>query len=303
MVLDVFSILFMKLKMSLFNLNYIYIIYIFGVAPIIFLLLSHHEKSFTFLKISVLSAGFVAAVSNTIRIFSAAPIILFYSVYCIGNPEYKISQKLLLTFLFLGGYSIPYFHYQSYPNRVKVFLQELQPEGSINTQKYGFLHNIYTGLGFLNNDQDISLLDQCAFDRVLKINPKAKTASFLYEKTIKNEIFRLCKEKRYFIATTIFAKLGVILYYFLIYFGLLGILTSWLYPKPWYLECAFWGALGISALPGVLILPSTDYLIWFISITILYSFYSLLWAFSRGLKKESINWLIKKYKRTFYASM
>ncbi|MFT6765290.1 MAG: hypothetical protein ACJAZS_000165 [Alteromonas naphthalenivorans] len=286
----------LRLWMPFIYLNHPYIAYGLGVAPIAILLCADFRSSKILFWISSLSGGIIASITNTIRMFSALPMFVFYIIYILFSYRQSVRQKSIFIFLFLIGYSIPYFHYMYHMNKRDTFLVAhgiAIPERTTHV----FWHNIYTGLGFLSNQESIAWQDKCAGDRALIINPKARYPSVLYEKTIRNEIFRLCREKRYFIATTIFAKLGVILYFFLIYFGGLGILVSWFYPKPWYLELALWAALGISALPGILTLPTTPYLIGFITVTIIYTMYSLIIALNRGILKDFKKYYVTKIRR------
>ena len=188
----------------------------------------------------------------------------------------------MLCFFFIIGYLLPVYHFNYEIQRRNVFLK--QNNISLpNRESHVFWHNIYTGFGFLQNEYGIEWKDECAIKAALAVNPQAEYPYKLYEQTIKNLLFKLCKEKRYFVLTTIFAKLGVVFYYFLIYFGWLAVLVSWFFPKPWYIELAFWSAMGVAALPGIMTIPVTAYLIGFITCTVLYGIYSILYAFNRGL--------------------
>lgn len=275
----------LRLLMPLIYLNHPYIAYVLGVSPIALVLLADSCDSNSLFMMSALVGGIIASIADNVRMLSALPLLIFYGVYLLLSHKQSLKQKIIFITLFLVAYSIPYFHYKYCLKNRDVFLIQqgvVPPERA----KHVFWHNIYTGLGFLHNKENIIWNDTCAANKALKINSKAIYPSSLYEKTIRNEIFRLCKEKRYFVATTVFSKLGVILYFFLLYFGYIGLLCSYFYPKSWFIELAFWAALGVSALPGVLTLPVTAYLIGFITVTIIYTLYSLLYALKRGVLKD-----------------
>ena len=258
-----------RLSMPLMDLNHPYIAYfsVFLLIPSV-LLFEGDKPSFWFYGVSFL-AGLYCSGLDLMRSFASLPVIVFLFVYVVFRQHAIVKQKALLIGLFCVGYLVPVTYFSHLVKIRNNFLinQNLSiPE----RDNHVFWHNIYTGLGYLNNSEGITWSDSCAGEAALKINPEAKYPSKLYEQTIRDEIFRLCKEKRYFMATTLFAKLGVIFYYFLIYFGWIGLLCSYFYPKPWHIELAFWAALGVSALPGILTIPVTAYLIGFITCTIVY---------------------------------
>jgi hypothetical protein len=273
----------LRLKMPLMFLNHTYIAYFasFLLIPLFLVFETRRHSIFIFYFVSLI-AGFLCSFFNSIRLLSALPVIVFLVCYVLLHQQWKWIRKISFCLLFLIGYSIPS-QYLSYHIKARnVFLKEHNISPPVREQ-HVFWHNIYTGLGFLDNNEGIMWADDCGADRARAINPKAIYPSELYEQTIKNEIFRLCKEKRYFVVTTIFAKLGVILYFFLIYFGWIGVIASWFYFKPWYIELAFLLAFIVSALPGVLTLPVVGYLVGFITCTILYAVYSMLWALNKGV--------------------
>lgn len=273
-----------RLSMPLLELNHVYIAYFISFIPMVCLLLidqKHSKKSFLVLGFI---GGIISSFSNNIRILSALPSMIFCAIYLVFNNSWSKSIRLSVFFFFCLGYSLPLLHFNYEIFRRNTFLKQ-HNISVLQRERHVFWHNIYTGFGFLHNDEGIAWNDTCGDRAAQKENPKAKYANSLYEETIKKLVFRLCKEKRYFVLTTIFAKFGVILYFFLIYFGWIGLFISWYYPKPWYIELSFWGALSVSALPGVMTIPVTPYLIGFITCTMLYAIYSSIWVLNQRIIK------------------
>lgn len=275
-----------RLVMPLLHLNPPYIAYLSGVSSIAIMLLADFYSSKKTFFIAAVMAGILGSIADTIRNFAILPLFIFYIIYLLFTKKISFKNKIIFIVLFCIAYSGPYFYYMHHLKKRNVFLVSQGQQVNNNVQ-HVFWHNIYTGLGFLNNNENIIWNDSCAANRALEINPKAKYPSALYEQTIRDEVFRLCKENRYFVATTVFAKLGIILYFFLIYFGFIGVVCSYYYPRSWYLEFAFWAALAMSALPGVLTLPVTPYLIGFITVTILYTLYGVLYALQQGVLNDA----------------
>ena len=73
---------------------------------------------------------------------------------------------------------------------------------------------------------------------------------------------------------TFFAKIGILLMY-LVIFANVGLVAAFFYPKPWQIECAFWGALATSSLFSILVLPTIEYSLGFIAFATLYGIVSI----------------------------
>jgi len=271
-----------RIYMPLIKLNVVYIAYFFSCLFIPLILLADVKKTKKSMIVISFLGGLICSFSNRIRILSALPAIVFYLIYLAFSDKWGKKVKLVSSLFFIVGYLIPVYHFNYEIQRRNTFLK--QNNISLpNRENHVFWHNIYTGFGFLQNKYGMEWKDKCSIRAALVVNPQAKYPFKLYEQTVKNLLFKLCKEKRYFVITTIFAKLGVIFYFFLIYFGWIGVVVSWLYPKPWYIELAFWGALGMGALPGIMTIPVTAYLIGFITCTVLYAMYSVIHALNKIL--------------------
>ncbi len=266
-----------RLAMPFRYLSHIYSIYMLPIAPLALLLYADMYFSKYVFWLSAFLVGLMGSFADNVRIFSALPLYVFVGVYLLLSVKFQKKTKLIFIVFFILGYSLPWAHYSYYLNERSRFLVKNNISMDYN-KSHVFWHNIYVGLGFLNNNENIVWSDTCGAKRALEINSKARYPSSLYEKTIKDEVFRLCREKRYFIATTIFAKIGVIFYYFLLYFGFVGLICSWFYPKSLSIELSFLVALGVSALPGILTLPVTPYLIGFITLTVMYSLFGCLYV-------------------------
>jgi len=274
------------LWMPLQELNHPYVAYLLAVSVIPVILLIQRKQT-TYMSIGTcFVSGIMLGIADIVRIHAALPVFVFIAVYFLGAPFLKLRMKLVALCVLAGGYMIPRLHFLYEVYKRDTFLIE-HGYPVPHTQSHLFWHNIYAGFGFVQNDYGIEWTDTCAAQAALQENVHAHYAKPLYEETVRALIFKLCREKRYFVMITLFAKIGVVIYYFLLYFGWLGLLVAYYYPKPWYIEGAFVCAMGVSALPGILTLPVTAYLIGFISCTIIYTLYSVLWAYA-SYKKKSV---------------
>lgn len=276
----------LRLNMPMYYLNHVYLAYFFGSFSIVLMLLAYKKQTFNYLLTMCFFSGLISSFSENIRSFSSMPFILFFIIILLGAKAWKTKYKMLGVMIFFLGWSIPYAHFTYEAERRNNFLK-LHDLKLPYRKGHIFWHNIYTGFGFLNNKEGITWSDSSGYNTALKVKEDLVFGSSEYDSILRDEILRLSKERKYFVITTIFAKLGVVLYFFLIYFGWIGLAFSWFYPKPWYIELGFLAALGMSALPGVLTLPAVCYLMGFITCTILYAMYSAIWALDKGFLKQN----------------
>ena len=125
--------------------------------------------------------------------------------------------------------------------------------------------------------------DACAFQKAQETNPLVELCSPGYETIIRNEFFKACRAERHYVLVQLWAKLGVLFFYFLKYAGL-GLILTFFYRKPWWLELAYWVGFALSSLPGLLTVPTGAYIVGFFAITIFYTIQSFLF----GLQEDGL---------------
>jgi hypothetical protein len=91
---------------------------------------------------------------------------------------------------------------------------------------------------------------------------------------LRHDVLGVIKEHPSLVLFNIFAKLGIVLG-IIIVFANLGLVAAFLYPKPWQVELALWGALAVSAGPLVIMAPLPMYSLGVITMSVLYGIVSL----------------------------
>lgn len=274
-----------RLWMPLQELNHLYVAYFFAFSVIPLVLLLQKKRTLFFIISMSSGVGVVLGIADRVRIYAALPVLVFIGIYILGNILITRRHKVYVLLCVALGYGAVYEHFFYKLQQRNLFLKKQRCQVP-QTHAHLFWHNIYAGFGYLQNPYGIEWSDTCCAQAALQKNNQAVYATPLYDKTVKQLVLQLCREKKYFVLTTLFAKLGVVFYFFLLYFGWLGLVAAYYVPKPWYIECAFLGAAGVSALPGLLTLPVTAYLVGFISCTIIYTLYSVLWAYKLYCQKK-----------------
>ena len=196
----------------------IYIVYMFVFITVPLLLVALEKKKENLFLWAAGLTGFVCAFANNMRILSALPVVLFFLIILVFNTLLKRSQKMIALGLFLVGYSIPYGHMQYVLHQRKVFLTECGAMPQKDPIQHTFWHNMYIGFGFLSNQHGITWHDGCGEAHARKVIPGVEVGSQAYEATIRDLIFNLIKTDRYFVLITLFTKLGVLLFFFLLFF-------------------------------------------------------------------------------------
>lgn len=106
------------------------------------------------------------------------------------------------------------------------------------------------------------------------------------EKIIRRIIFNLLRKDRHFVLTSLFARFGVAFMFFLLWFGWLGLIFSYFYPKSWYEDLGFLLANLFGYLPGILTVPYFQYLAGGVTVTFLYALYSFVVACNKGFLND-----------------
>lgn len=263
----------------------VYIAYVFVFSPLMIFIASIRKKNKRIFYFSSFLIGFIGCFSSNIRILAALPMFLFFLSMIIFPKIFTLKEKILALVLACMGYFIPYVHYEYSIYKKNIYLQD---NGVVLKKEidHSFWHNMYLGFGFTQNKYGITWEDACGGRATKAAKMQVMYGTREYEVAIRTLIFDLLRKDRHFFFTSLFARLGVVLMFFLLWFGWLGLFSFYLYPKIWYEELAFFVALGSSALPGLLTIPRFEYLCGFTVCTVLYTVYGIIYAVNKGILKN-----------------
>ena len=249
----------------------VYIVFYFmsSFIPIFLYLMNNNKVISIILALFILSA--FSAISNSIRSYSFVPTILFIVVYLIINS--KISKRYFYIFFIVATLLFANILHTIYEKSVNYNLLELNQNANLNT-KHAFWHSVYVGLGYVDNEYIPRYLDEVAMQKVNSIDPSIKYLSKEYEGILKNETFKFIKEHKVITIQNFGAKLGVMFLYFLI-FSNIGFYcfcaSSNKKKKEFLVPCLC--ALCFNSIFGFLVIPSIEYLIGFISFSVIFAIY------------------------------
>lgn len=215
--------------------------------------------------------GVLIGLANIIRAHAGTAMIIFIFLLLLPSLLSRKFKTIYLITLFFGM-SIPLtcFSYLTIP--LKNVLKTQQDEYAA-VLGHALWEQIYIGLGFLNNNFGISYDDSSGNKKIREINPAAKHHSIASEKILKAETLYLIKSNPSFIFRTITAKIGILLFIFLIICNIC-LYVAYKYLSMW-LNIAFVASISFNALPGILVMPHYTYILGFMMIAVIYSLVSL----------------------------
>jgi hypothetical protein len=240
------------------------------------LYLAGGRPQYSILAIFAFTCGIVCSLANILRFQASTPFLVFAVIILLFQVKSKLSRRIfLLVALFIGALVPQLYFHRVLSNRDR-FLLAMDRCYVPAVPYHPVWHNVYTGLGFLNNPYGLVNKDESAIEKVRTIAPHALYPSFAYEQAVKGEVFRTIKAQPGFVLYGLMVKMGLLLLIGAICCGP-GLIAAVRYPKPWPIECAFWSAMLIASLNGILVEPRAPYLLGFIALCVLYGFVSLEW--------------------------
>lgn len=287
---------------SYFVVGGIYITFLVVTVAVIPLLLyfsSRRKINPTFLVFLIFS-GFAVGVANIFRSHAGTGVLIFMVIILLFYVQIPRKQKIILLMFVAFGVLAPSLYFHQLLNRRDAYLKNLYPNYSEALRGHPFWHTVYIGFGFLNNDFGIRYKDEVATEKVKSISPKAAYLSEEYETILRNETLNLIRTKPFFVFRTIFAKLGVISLYLLV-FANVGLIATIYYKKDCQVEMAFWGGMIFNSLFGFLAVPSLSYAMGFITLAILYGVFSVDEAFNHLTWKQIVTFFYRKVKKPLCA--
>lgn len=240
-----------------------------AIIPL-FLYFSKQRKLSSVFVIFLLLSGIAIGVAHHLRSHAGTGVLIFMVMVLLFYLQIQWKQKIFLITLLIVAVLTPIIYFDILMNRRDAYLANYDPSYKSAPRRHVFWHSAYIGFGFLNNEYGIKYKDEVAMEKVRSISPKAAYISQDYEEILKDEVFKLIKAHPLFAVQTIFAKLGVIFFYLLI-FGNVGLIAITLHKIKWPLEIAFGSAMIFNSLFGILATPDYRYLMGFIAFATLWS--------------------------------
>lgn len=239
---------------------------------------SENFKTSTFF--GVLS-GMIAGFFHYIRSFSGIGTLLCILVLMISSRTHSKKNKMGFVLAILFGYFVPYYYFNAQYQEAKVYEREILNQTGSVAEKHPLWHPLYLGFGFLNlkNKRNIRYDDAFGLETARATNPSVVYCSNEYEEILRGEVLSIIKNEWAFLILTLFAKLGILIFY-LLKFTNIGLLAAFFYRKSWVIDVAFFLGMGWNSIFPLLAIPLHEYSLGFIACATLWSITSINHALS-----------------------
>jgi len=222
-------------------------------------------------------AGMFLQISHHIRTYAQLGPLCFILMLLILNQHMLNNKKILLALTLLLGAAVPYMYFKKLYKEYTTYMSTHGIEDPYPHNYHPFWHPLYLGFSFVSAGHGITFDDTCAYKRAKEVNPNTVNYSQEYDAILCKEVINLVKSDPWFVAQTIFAKLGVLLLYILVFMNL-GFIAIGMYPKNWRTELAFITSLALSAIPAMVAIPTLIYATGLIACAALYGLVSLCYG-------------------------
>ena len=259
------------LTVCVYKIGDVYVMFYFmsSFIPIfLYLVNNNNNNSMIFF---IFSLSIFSTISHLIRSYSFIPTILFVIIYLLINL--KNNKKYSYIFILVATLFISNVIYKEYEKNINNNLLQLNHNANLNT-KHVFWHSVYIGFGYVDNEYIPHYSDEVAMQKVNSIDANIKPLSKAYEDILRKEVFKFIKEHKIITMQNFGAKFGVIFLYFLIFsnIGFYCFCASLNKKKKEFLiPCLC--ALCFNSIFGFLVIPSINYLIGFISFSVIFAIY------------------------------
>lgn len=221
--------------------------------------------------------GIILGTFHYIRAYSGLGTLVFIITLLLIDTFANTRKTIILLGLLAAGFACPVIYFSSVIKEYTNYAQQHFPQNSQLIMQHPFWHQAYLGFGFLKwmNDDNIRYEDRHGQETVERCDPHITSLqTTAYEAILKEKTLLLFKKQPLFVCFTLFAKIGAMLLFFLI-FANIGIGAALLFPKPWYLELAFFLGLATNAIFPLITMPFLSYSLGFIAFATLYGLMSI----------------------------
>ena len=247
---------------------------------------------------SICIIGLLVGYADTLRSYSTFHFLLVAPLLVIFSQHYRALQKTLLLGLFFLSIIFTSIHFKFLNGKAVEKASELNPGVHFSRSGHPLWHNAYLGLGYIENPWGIHWKDEFAVNFVKQKDPRVKKYSSEYEHILKQEFFRIVREKPFYFVKVNLAKAKKIVSRFFKNLWLLLILLP-LVGLEWPLLVALAFSLGFQSIPVFVGIPYNQYCSGVMAIGIVILFFIFvcgLFAEKYGMKPSK--WTLFDYEKT-----
>ncbi len=224
-------------------------------------------------------SGIILGLAQWIRTQSSSPVLVFFVVLVCFSSLRRSARILLAATLFFFT-SLPLLYAEFPLHERDSFLAQHQAGYRVALNHHLFWHAAYLGLGYLTNSYVPAVRDSVAVEYVEAIDPAAIYGGEEYEQLLRSRVKEIIDRDPKFVFYTVVAKCGVLASMLVLCINI-GLAAARARPKPLGTELAFWLAITLAAVPGIVAIPVPQYVLGMVTLALLYCYYSLSFYIER----------------------
>jgi hypothetical protein len=235
-------------------------------------------------------AGFIIGFSHSLRNHGGTGVLIVIIFSILFSKKYSPKIKVCCGAALMVGIVMISLFFGHIQTQRDVYLDSIKYDGPKTNQRVVW-HNLYLSLGYLWNVYGYEEWpghepsDSYSIRKALSVNPEVQLFSHEYENILKHEYFKFIKDHPFFFINTIFAKLGVLLMYVLI-FANIGLVLAIYYPQGYQFNLLFAVGIGFNMLFGLVGFPWYQYLMGLFAFAAFFGVFSIDHAVANGFLKQ-----------------
>jgi len=239
---------------------------------------------------TMIVSGLLAAIANAIRSHSGLALLIFAVVMILGVYRVRITTRFVTALALLAGMASAALVLHHIYDQRDEFLRH-QPGALVeNAGGHVFWHSVYIGFAFVGNSDVPAYRDDVAFDKAYQMRPDVTPYTPEYEQVMRDQVLNLARKKPALVAGNVALKLVIIFLYCLIFINV-GLYAAVIVPKEIAVESAFLLAIGMGALPGILVVPVKPYILGGIVFCVIYAAFGVDYALRNAENQERFRWV------------
>ena len=245
------------------------------VALVPWILLATRRSTLLPLATVAAISGAVAAASDFVRAGSGTILLIFLTLALAFGKSLRPKVKLAGVATTVICFAIVWAAFMHLVAERDTFLRAQTSNESQLRFRHPFWHSVYIGLGYAKNDLVPAYRDEVGVARVCSESPSVDYLSQEYERVLRNATEQLVRHHPGIVVRNLVKKTLVVALLVLVC-GNIGWIAFLRRPIVWSIDLAFYAAMAVNSLYGILVAPYASYLFGLISYSALFGATSVM---------------------------
>jgi hypothetical protein len=267
------------------------------VALVPWILLAARRSSLLLLSTVGTISGALAAASNSVRSGSGTILLIFLTLALVLSKSLRPKARLAGVATAAICFAIVWAAFMHLVAEREIFLRANTLNESLLRFRHPFWHSVYIGFGYAKNDVITAYRDEVGVTRVCSANTSADYLSQDYERVLRNATEQLVRQHPGIVVRNLVKKTFIVALLVLVC-GNIGWIAFLRRPVVWSIDLAFFAAMALNSLYGILVVPYATYLFGLISYSALFGATSFMLAAEKARLDHTPDRLTASYAKS-----